>query len=962
MKFTTKNLLACTVGSAAMMLAAPVMAQDANTFDDEIIATGIRSSLKQSLDVKRDGDQVVDAITAEDVGKFPDNNIAESLQRITGVAIDRDGGEGQFITVRGLGPQFNLVTLNGRTLATDNAGREFSFDTISSDIISRAEVFKTATPNLQSGGIGANVNIVTARPLDRPGTHLAVSAAGIYDTLRDEISPDLTGVGSWTNEEGTFGALLGVSYSDRSSQVDSVFTNGFALRQGDLTVDASPNATGLTDAAFGELPEGARLQQQVVIDRDTQDRERLTLNGTLQFEPTDDFRVSVDGLWSQFDISSFQTQFSGFFGPPFINPVVDANGTVTSFSRPGIDFQDANPAIAGQVGLSQNDNVITSRNREAESYLFGSNAEWDVSDQLTLNGDISFSEATREGTNPFVVLGALAPVSPLISLPDDAEISTLENIVGAQDTSIQRLHFVNVNRTEVSDEIFELKGGGDWNIDQGILQKISFGGSYSDREKGQTVFDNFSPTQGAAIFCAFCGYTVDFDDAILSNVDLGSFLSGVDGSNRIPTQFLASTFEQAFGALNSDAAIADPNRSGRPADVDNTDASIAGTDANLIARRNASNSIFGFFEPDENPGAGFNVDEEIVSAFVNTTWGGDLGDIPWSANLGFRWAQTNTTSSGQDVPVTEFRESPNDTQLDPQFGAPTDVEVSNSYSNFLPSFNLKLETSDSTVARFAVSQTVTRPTLTSLGVNNFFGGRSNAPTSGGGNPNLEAFESTNFDIAFEWYIDDISFFGVTGFHKRFSNFLEIATLPVAGQVVIPPGNLGNTTDADLPVDVTFQDTRERNGETGDITGLEVALQKGFDNGFGFGANYTYVTSNIDRGVDSPVANLDFNGLSPHSLNVNGFYENGPIQARVAWNWRDEFLFQAQSFFSEPQQREAFGQIDFSAGYEINDRFQVFAEGVNVLGATRRDFSRFENRFLILEDTGARYTVGVRGKF
>jgi len=165
MKITYKKLLVCSAGTMAMFASAPAYAQSGG---DEIIVTGIRSSLKQSLDVKRASNQVVDAITAEDVGKFPDNNIAESLQRITGVAIDRSGGEGQFITVRGLGPEFNTVTLNGRTMATDNDGREFSFDVLSSDIIQRAEVFKTSTPNLQSGGIGANVNIVTTRPLSRP--------------------------------------------------------------------------------------------------------------------------------------------------------------------------------------------------------------------------------------------------------------------------------------------------------------------------------------------------------------------------------------------------------------------------------------------------------------------------------------------------------------------------------------------------------------------------------------------------------------------------------------------------------------------------------------------------------------------------------------------------------------------------------------------------------------------------
>lgn len=178
-----------------------------------VTVTGIRGSLQQSLDIKRNSNQVVDAVSAEDVGKFPDANVAESLQRITGVAIDRSGGEGQFITVRGLGPEFNTVLLNGRTIATDNDGREFSFDVLSSDIIQRAEVFKTSTPNLQSGGIGSTVNIVTARPFDRPGTNFTVSAAGTYDTLREDTSPDLTAVGSWTNPDNSFGFLLGASYS-----------------------------------------------------------------------------------------------------------------------------------------------------------------------------------------------------------------------------------------------------------------------------------------------------------------------------------------------------------------------------------------------------------------------------------------------------------------------------------------------------------------------------------------------------------------------------------------------------------------------------------------------------------------------------------------------------------------------------------------------------------------------------
>lgn len=954
---TSKRVLMSSVAAAMLAgsLSTPTFAQD--DVMDEVIATGIRSSLKKSLDVKRNANQVVDAISAEDVGKFPDSNIAESLQRITGVSIDRSGGEGQFITVRGLGPEFNTVTLNGRTIATDNAGREFSFDVLSSDIISRAEVFKSYTPNLRSGGIGANVNIVTARPFERPGTHLSGSLAGTYDTLREEISPEGSLVGSWTNDNNTFGLAGGVSYSDRSSQRDRVLTNGYSDRSGADFINTNgagtAGATGLTDAAdVQQLPAGARVQQQAIVSRDVQDRERMTLNATAQFRPTDNIELTIDGLYTQFDIESFDTQFSGFFSPPFIDPVIDANGTVTSFSRPGLDFLAANPGLT--TGSSQNDNVLTSANREADTYLIGANLDWELSDSVTANFDISTSKATRDGINPFVVLGALAPESPLIQLPDDSEITTLTNIVGAQDASIQRLHFVNVSRQVVDDEIFEFKGGFDWAANNAMNTVISVGGAYSDRTKSGDLFDNFSPTQGGGIFCAYCGYATDFDDSILSNLDLDGFLSGVDGADRIPVNFLTASFEDAFAQLNSDAAISDPTRSGRG----------ALSDAELRSRRDATDSYLGFYDPEFNAAGSFSVDETVTSAFFNSSWESTLGSIPYAANFGFRIAYTETSSSGVDQPVVQFRESAGDTQLVPVLGASTPVTISNNYTNFLPSVNIKLDVAEDKIVRLAATKTVTRPTLTALGVANSFAGRANAPTSTGGNPLLEAFESTNLDASFEWYVDELSFFGVSAFYKDFGNFIESQTISIITPVVFPAGNASNPSGVDVTRDVNRLDTRNRNGETGSLLGLEVAAQKAFENGFGLTANYTYVDSSIDRAAGSGLEGLDYNGLSPHSFNVSGFYEKGPIQARLSYNYRDEFLVLASDGTAqgEPREREAFGQVDFSAAYALNDRFQIFAQGVNLLDEDRRDFSRFQNRFLEFEDTGSRYTIGVRGNF
>ncbi len=955
-----------TLISAAILAMSPAAyaqndsdVQESATTLEEIVVTGIRGSLKRSMDLKRSANQVVDAVAAEDVGKFPDANIAESLQRITGVAIDRSGGEGQFITVRGLGPEFNTVLLNGRLLATDNDGREFSFDVISSDIIQRAEVFKSSSPELKSGGIGSVVNIATARPFDRPGSNFTLSAAAGYDTLREETSPELSGVGSWTNDDETIGFLVGASYSDRSLQEDTVGTGGFLVRDGALTVNAPESSTGLSADSLGALPEGTRVQQNLAFTRRQQDRERLTLNTSFQARPSDAVEITVDGLYSRFDVSGIDRVFTGFFNPQFIDPVVDENGTVTSFSRPSLDFNNRNPAIGPQLGLSQDDNVIIGANRDAETYLVGGTIKFTPSESLTLSTDVSISEAERDDFNPFVVVGKLSPTSQNIRL-NDSGVPSLTGVSSLTDTSLQRLHFVDVRREAIKDEIFDVSFDADWSIDREHLKSITAGINYSDRDKSRDSFDNFAASQGFGIFCAYCGYTVaPSSDAFLNNLSFDGFLSGVDGSGDVVPNALTFDFEDVFAVLNDDASITAPNRVGRGAI----------SDAELMARRDAAgDSIFGFFEPDLNTANSFAVGEKTTALYLNTAWEGELSGKPWSANLGFRVVETEITSSGVDQPVLEIRESQNDTQLDIRFGEATEIVVKNEYRNILPSLNFKMETSEDTVFRFGFSETITRPTLTALGIANTFGGRSNAPVSGGGNPELQAFESTNYDATFEWYYDDLGLLSVSGFHKEFKNFLESATLPVARDILFPANNPGNPTNADVIRSVNFQDTRTRNGEKGSITGFELAFQRTFDtlaapyDGLGVQANYTYVSSDIQRADGSGASDCDYNGLSPHSLNLSGFYEKDGIQLRLAYNYRDEFLVECFSDQSEPRQRESYGQLDFSASYDLNDTVQVYFEGINLLDEDTRDFSRFQNRMLDYSDTGSRFSVGVRASF
>lgn len=942
----------------------PATAPNSEAKVEEIVVTGIRGSLKASLDVKRNAVQIVDAVSALDVGKFPDANIADSLQRITGVSIDRSGGEGQTITVRGLGPEFNTVLVNGRVMATENQGREFSFDVLSSSIISRTEVFKSSVPNLQEGGIGATVNITTAKPFDRAGTHISASAAGIYDTLASKIGPDLSGVFSTTNSDKTIGFLASVSYSDRKSQEDYVDINGWI--PGDQgTIAGTATSTGLQglledgktiNPAVFTTATGINTPRNLNFNREKEDRKRLTATAVLQGKVGDNLVLTVDGLYSKFDVKTTKNFFAGFFTPRFIDLKSNSNGTVTGFNRPGSDFLTANPgltdpALAGErVTLSQNDNVVTSNNRLTKSYQIGFNAKWTPLNNLKIEFDYSHSKAQRIAINPFVVVGSLATTAPRFDLVAGQTLPSFSNLGNITDPATQRLHFASVSDIEYRDTIDEFRGQGEYKFDADFLKSVQFGVDYSKRKKANTVSNT-----GSEAYCAYCGYNVSVNPSLISPYALNDYLSGVSGSSGVPKNFF--TFDPV-AVLQYESLASTLNTPGRQSFPDA--AAAAADTARLLALPNA-NGAYGIYTPRSRPGESLSVTEKVISGFINTSLGGDFGALPWSGNIGARIVSTKTKSVGFGSSITSVNVNKGDDNLNIVLSAPVPVSVSNSYTDILPSANLKLDVASDMVVRFAISRTVTRPTLASLGTDNSYGGRITNATSTGGNPNLTPFKAWNFDATYEWYINKSTFVGVSGFYKRFSNFLERQTLPV-----VVPG-----VDAfGAPTTYTFADTRTRNGQTGSIAGIELSGQHSFDelpgiwSGLGVGANYTYVTSKAKRAATASALNnaCSYEGLSPHSFNVNGFYEKGPVQFRLAYNWRAAYLLSCYGQTSVPESRRAYGQADLSASYAITDNFQVYVEGVNLLNSKFYNYSVLTERFLRYDETGSRYSFGVRVKF
>jgi len=905
-----KQLLLTTVALVAL---SPLCAQAQTAATDqttEVVVTGIKASLRTSAQLKRNAEAVVDSVSAEEAGKFPDTNVAESLQRVPGVTIQRNAGEGQFISVRGLGPEFNNVLVNGRTIPTDNQGREFSFDVLSADLIARADVYKTSLPELSEGGIGSTVNIQTARPLDSKGVRASISAYTSWDSLTKDFSPNASAIVSYSNPARTFGVLGSLSYTDRESKQNSVQTDVWVSRPATV-VTGSETSVGLPASAA--TTQTFLMPSNLGFHQEEASRKRLVGNLTFQFKPNDDWLITVDSLYSRLDQKMTDSIYSAYFNPAFINPVIASDGTVQSFTRPGTTFVANNPALASQVGASQNDNIVTTNNRLANTYVFGVNSKWKVSDTLRVEGDVSYSRATGTGVNPYIVIGEQSVngqtyavnaggKTPILTIPDTVT-----------DPTLMRSHWSGISGDSINDNILDARLEARWSHVAGLFQGATVGGEYSDRRK----IDAYTASPDG---CAYCGYHLPANATLLQLQSFSNFIGGV----QVP---VAAHFtydpDAVVNWLQQPSTIA---RSNDPALA----ASFAG----------------GPLTPVAQPSGTINVEEKVAAIYVDTDWAGRN----WSGNAGVRVVSVKSQSIGYGTPLlTATTQYPLDSNYIYTYGTPTQLSSHNSYTDVLPSFNFKYSLTSDMLLRLAASRTLTRPTLTDLGISNTYGGYYGAPTSSGGNPDLRSMHSNNYDVSWEWYLSKINYLAAAAFRKDVTDFIETTTV-LQSEPVIPE---------------KVYDTRPRNGAKGTINGYELSAQYGLDragwaSGFGVSANYTHIDAKATRSDNANACGYD--GLSPDSYNLVGFYDNGKIETRVAYNWRSAFLVNCFGSGVLPRNRAAYGQVDFSLRYNLDDHIELYMNGTNLTDSLVHEYEVDRSHFLMLEEDGRRIDVGVRYKF
>ncbi|WP_394174112.1 TonB-dependent receptor [Thalassotalea litorea] len=881
---------------------------------------GIRSALTKSAATKRYSDGVVDAITAEDIGKLPDTNLAESLQRISGVSIDRANNEGNKVTVRGFGPDFNLVTLNGRQMPNSSAlqsagiSRSFNFREIAAESVSGVNVYKTGRANVSSGGIGATIDIQSARPFDYDEFTAFASAKAIYDTSvesGDDITPEISGMISSTFLDGTLGLLLSASHSERDSHTDVVGTDGWVRNRSADNVDKSAIDTSKNPEQAIWTPWTARVEHF-----DTE-RERQNAQAVLQFQPFDGLVATVDYTMSRLKEVSQTNRMAFWFDSPMGS--ADVNGTL-------IDPRDPDDELNFWAWEYY---------EEKENDSIGVNIEWQATDSLSFGLDLhdSTSHSNPDGQTAETLANLKNPPGSvaLIGADFDGEIpaiivddSSLPGGGYAKQNIVSDLYQKRGYEMENNIKQYHLSGSWENLGTDSALARINFGVVRTEYEVDTYLSEVFS-----------------FVDVPLDNLDL-DFIE------------LGDTADQFPGTENLFPLIPQYN---------------VHQFIDIVAAEGK------FVEPSIRTNG---ISEDTTALYVSVDVDTEFNDMPVKMNAGVRYESTDVTaySIQNGIVAMNYRHVQ---ELRPVFDdMPSEQSLSGDYTRILPNLDVSMTITDELVTRFSYSRTLARAGISAMFPATVVNARPGGPFNASqGNPNLLPITSDNFDVSVEYYLDDGSYASVGYFKKYVENFIGAGTEnraindvngdPLRDPSVDPrsgcpdasetpnPACLSQASDPVISWEVATPD----NIQNRVVDGWEFNVQYMFaDSGFGAVANYTLVDSDEAFDPYNFEQTIALTGLSD-SGNLIGFYEGDNFQIRFAYNWRDEFLL---SLGNEPTFTEAYGQLDMSASYDITEALTITFDGLNLTDETARRHGRFEEQLLSAEQYGPRYNLGISYTF
>ncbi|AKU50579.1 TonB-dependent receptor [Xanthomonas arboricola] len=862
---------------------APAATPSATTELDTITVTGYRASLEKSQSVKRSANSIVDAISAEDIGKFPDINAAESLSHLPGISVDRQFGEGEKVSINGTDPALNRVLLNGQTIAsgdwggnpTDTSGRTFNYTLLSPEIIGLMEVYKTPEARIDEGSIGGTVIVHTRKPLDLPKNTIRGSVGYNYNDRSEEGNPRGSALWSWKNDDETFGALISATHDKQDLARAGIEYFGYTTGQG-IPPTATITGDG-SDVATARVPAGissAFFQQT---------RERSGVQGALQWKPNEQNEFNLTGLY-------IKGKYNNFSQARYVCPACNddrqkitsanvENGVVTSAT---VSDGAAGQPYA-QLDANYRESTVTTKSLNlrhdwsGEKWVFtsqvgstqatgGKNPEYlmkflmqDGGYNYAFDGQNTSVNYDNGGASNWVLPGNPAGLAP----------GQQGNIPGTN-TGIMQAGGIAYQKSKDEEKYFQWDASRD--LEWGPFTKLQFGYKYINHNNGVDARGN----------------RINSTDA----VSLTQFNPG-------------STPSSLYDGLGASGDL------------------TTWPTANLNAVRNyLLSQPQGPYRTDF--GASFQVKEITQNVYTQLNF--ESGQ--WRGNVGVRLVDTTDKS--------EFWQS-NDggTNFDR-------VAETNDYRKALPSFNIAYDITDDTVLRFSAAKVIARPRYADLAGTFTINSGTGDLTANGGNPDLKPYESTNYDLAAEWYFAPSSMLSGEVFYRDISSYI-VSTTTTQQLNPAPPAIAG-----------LYQVTTPVNVSDAKVKGVSVNYQQTFGLGFGLQANYTFAESDSSSGLNLPY-------LSRDTYNVIPYWEHGDWTVRVNYSYRSKYFTQIGRLESRDF-ADAYKQLDLNASYQITDYMGITFGATNLLDSTYRVFSNTRDTPTAFYKNGRGYQAQLNFKF
>lgn len=938
----------CTASVLAISLAGVAHAQDAQqaampqdsvgenaASAEDIIVTGVRASIVGAINARKNNVQIVDSIVAEDVGKLPDNNVVEALQRVTGIQVtDRAGGEAATITIRGLTDP--LTTLNGRNIFTA-AGTSFQLQDISANLVKKIDVYKTRSADQIETGLAGQIDVQTRRPLDFDGFTVSGLVRGVYSELADKANPNgaLLVSDRWETGIGDIGFLVNASYTkaqyrNQNLQAGAMVPfatetppagSGLTPLQRIFPGDRNQNWTPGLDAGLPIAPGSTLningvdtpyyLSRDAVIASDLYgERKRRAINAALQWAPNDRSVYTAEVFYTGFRGKTFNSLNFSF---------VDWWGNLPADVGNSFELYDGTNIIKSrQVGAVAGFNSGDTATNKTDSYVYAFNAKWDVADRGKITADVAYQDSKNE-TSFFAIRTDRNPLDINVDFNAGGGLPSysFNNPGVLTDASAWTVGNLFDSGTKNTGSALTMTLDGEYEWDEGFLRRIKAGFRYDDRKA-----DNYVRDQGAG---GLPGVTLDQFGQGKPFTNSGFF----DGRADIPTSWV----------------LADPRSMDRDA-VRTLYQSVA--PSLLLSDQLSFGHVFG-------------INEINTAAYIMADGEIELFGRPLQVQGGVRYVSIDTDYEYFDRGNNFAR-----------------TAVSTGSAKWLPSFTARYGITDNLRIRFNYGETLRRPAFGDLNPNvSLTGDLSRIGFGGGsaGNANLTATHSKNIDVAVEWYFERNSAIYATAFRREISGLV----VPLTAREIIPNNYLPrNETYTEI-----FNITRPVNASDGVLKGVELGLTyfptylPGLLNGLGFTGSATILDSEqtipvVDtNGAITGSTKSAFFGVSKLSYNATLAYDNGPIGARLSYVWRKGFLQSNEGrsfanpigFWRAPEK-----SLDLQLTLNVNKDIGITFDAVNLTKAKQQNYykfgdvgnpQQFNSSTLLIDRT---FAVGVRFKF